>query len=531
MKITKGIVLLLASALLLMQSIPADSWQTYGNKSGGSTGFSGDLSSVTTDNITESPSHLYWTPVRFNSAFSAMNTDNLTEGASNLYWTLARFNNAFSGMTTDNLTQGVANVYYSDTLSRLALSTTTPLIYDNSTGVISIAGLSSSPISGQLMIGNDDGTFTLARLTAGDNISITNANGSVTIASTGGGGGTWGDITGTLASQTDLQNAMNAKEPSIAASTAGTWFNGMKNFYALYSDNVTEGAKQFFTPERARAVINPGWGILYDNATGVVTAVQQDSPMGNTRLFVDNSTYKHTIVANGDVHQTGAQSVFAGKKSAYFDGIVTIAADTLDIPSPTHLNVGTGDFSFSFRAYDLPSMAVDGEVFWGNAEAAGGWDVYFDNQTYCIASSDAPFWTSCISLAGAPANAWSHLAITRASGTLRMFLNGVSKTITNTNGSFGNADMAATGNMRIGAWSNDEHPLTGYIDELEFTAWARWTSDFTMPTIPQLTDSSTRLLLHMDGDYMIMANSPLSFNPTTGQLAIDTSGFQPTIPA
>jgi hypothetical protein len=40
---------------------------------------------------------------------------------------------------------------------------------------------------GQLLIGNGDG-FNLSTLTAGDNISITNGAGSITIASTGGGG-------------------------------------------------------------------------------------------------------------------------------------------------------------------------------------------------------------------------------------------------------------------------------------------------------------------------------------------------------
>jgi hypothetical protein len=37
----------------------------------------------------------------------------------------------------------------------------------------------------------------------------------------GGGGGTWGSITGTLSAQTDLQNALNAKQNLATPTTAG----------------------------------------------------------------------------------------------------------------------------------------------------------------------------------------------------------------------------------------------------------------------------------------------------------------------
>jgi len=62
----------------------------------------------------------------------------------------------------------------------------------NVTGTVAIAnggtGLTSTPVNGALDIGNGTG-FTRTTLTAGSNITITNASGSITIASTGGGGG------------------------------------------------------------------------------------------------------------------------------------------------------------------------------------------------------------------------------------------------------------------------------------------------------------------------------------------------------
>lgn len=51
----------------------------------------------------------------------------------------------------------------------------------------------SSYTDGQLLIGNSSGnTLTKATITAGTGISVTNGNGSITIATTGGGGITTG---------------------------------------------------------------------------------------------------------------------------------------------------------------------------------------------------------------------------------------------------------------------------------------------------------------------------------------------------
>ncbi len=58
------------------------------------------------------------------------------------------------------------------------------------TGTLPVAnggtGLTSTPANGALDIGNGTG-FTRTTLTAGSNITITNASGSITIASSGGG--------------------------------------------------------------------------------------------------------------------------------------------------------------------------------------------------------------------------------------------------------------------------------------------------------------------------------------------------------
>jgi len=51
-------------------------------------------------------------------------------------------------------------------------------------------GISTAPTSGQLLIGNASSGYSLATLTAGSGVSISNSSGGVTITATTGGGGT-----------------------------------------------------------------------------------------------------------------------------------------------------------------------------------------------------------------------------------------------------------------------------------------------------------------------------------------------------
>lgn len=69
------------------------------------------------------------------------------------------------------------------TLTNLTFSLTAPVSVANGG-----TALTSTPTNGQLLIGNGTG-YTLASLTAGSGISVTNGAGSITIAATGGGGG------------------------------------------------------------------------------------------------------------------------------------------------------------------------------------------------------------------------------------------------------------------------------------------------------------------------------------------------------
>ncbi|MBF0459313.1 MAG: tail fiber domain-containing protein [Nitrospirae bacterium] len=204
---------------------------------------------------------------------------------------------SLSGITTDNVTEGASNAYYTNARARAALSASGPLSYSSSTGAFSLGtvpitsggtGSVATPVRGQMLIGNDNGTFKLNTLTAGSNVTITKDNGSVTIAASTGGAPTWGNIAGTLSNQTDLQTALNVKEPAITAGTSSQWWNGTKNWVSLYSDNLTEGAANlFYTNARARGALSSSGLITYNAGTGAI---------GNYTIYADNITQGTTNI-------------------------------------------------------------------------------------------------------------------------------------------------------------------------------------------------------------------------------------------
>ena len=96
---------------------------------------SGTLTSLSTDNLSEGSSNLYYTTSRSNSDFdtrlATKDTDNLSEGT-NLYYTNARadarVNSGFSTKSTSDLSEGT-NLYYTNARAdaRIAAATTTDL--------------------------------------------------------------------------------------------------------------------------------------------------------------------------------------------------------------------------------------------------------------------------------------------------------------------------------------------------------------------------------------------------------------------
>lgn len=151
----------------------------------------------------------------------------------------------------------------------------------------------------------------------------------------------WGNITGTLSNQVDLQNALNQREPDIIAGTVLQYWRGDKTWQTLTSDVVVEGSTNlYFTTSRARQALSAGTGISYNTSTGVITAtapaqVQSNWTESNSALpdFILNKPTipaQVNLIAGTDVTITGTYPNLTISASG---GTVPVTSVALSMPA------------------------------------------------------------------------------------------------------------------------------------------------------------------------------------------------------
>lgn len=191
------------------------------------------------------------------------------------------------GFTPENTAnKGVAGGYASLDGSGLVPSTQLPSYVDDVLEYTNLAGFPVTGVTGKIYV-------------ALDNNKIYRWSGSAYIEVSPTVGTIWGGITGTLANQTDLQSALDAKQDDITLTTTGTSgaatfigntlnipqyeggvtsFNTRTGAITLTSSDVTTALT--FTPYNATnpnayialTALSAGAGISYNNTTGVITS-------------------------------------------------------------------------------------------------------------------------------------------------------------------------------------------------------------------------------------------------------------------
>jgi hypothetical protein len=237
---------------------------------------------------------------------------------------------------------------------------------------------------------------------------------------------------------------------------------------------------------------------------------------GNNSGFKDSSQFNFPITRNGNTTQ-GTFTPYGSNWSNYFTGSGTY----LYFANNAALSFGTGDFcveAYVYKTTAANESIIDSRV----TNNATPWALYVD-------ASNFPYFytgTSYTSTTAIVTNAWNHIAVTRSSGTLKIFVNGVqgySATVTT------NLDRSS-GSQVIGADVTGSNSYwSGNISNLRVVKGsAVYTSAFTPSTTPLTAISGTSLLTCQSNRFADASSNAFSLTIVGSPSVQRFSPFSPT---
>lgn len=206
---------------------------------------------------------------------------------------------------------------------------------------------------------------------------------------------------------------------------------------------------------------------------GVVSLLHCNGADGS-QSFKDSATTTYWAVT-GDVAISTTQSKFGGA-SFYKEA----GNHYLGTPSRPELNMEGYDFTVELWVYPIAFAQYNFPIAKVSSANHNGFRIGYESNgalyVHCSGSGNAaatPVWTIV-------ADQWQHLALTRAGGVARVFVNGVVKGTWTDNTVITN-DVP----VYLGQDGNGWNGYAGYIDEVRITkGQCRYSSDFTPPDAP-----------------------------------------------
>jgi hypothetical protein len=231
------------------------------------------------------------------------------------------------------------------------------------------------------------------------------------------------------------------------------------------------------------------------NDANTLCLIHCDGTNASTVFRDDNgSRSQKGITAVGNTQIDTAQSKFGGS-SALLDG----TGDYLSMPYHPDYAYGSGDFTIEFWIRFNSLSTIANKLIWDQRPTAtqGAYPAIYGNTSqkiiYYANGADR-----CVGTTTIVVNTWYHIAVSRSSGSTKLFINGTQEGSTYTDSTvyLTNSTENRFGQSFDGAYPDN---VNGWIDEFRISNSARYTANFTAPTASFQNDANTVLLLHMDG--------------------------------
>jgi hypothetical protein len=268
------------------------------------------------------------------------------------------------------------------------------------------------------------------------------------------------------------------------------------------------------------AAPNGGGGTANTGGGGSGAANYTGGPGGSGIVVI---SYPDVYAA--PVSTTGATVSTSGSGSIALSGTL----QSISTPSNSVFAFGTGDFTVEAWVY---TNTLSGERgFFQISEVAGGFNTTY-NAGMIITIGSSPTINANVGntniTSGATtiaANTWYHIAVTRASNSVRLFINGAlvggPTTVT--------ANLTGT-NAVVGGYFNNNFLWNGNVSNLRVVkGTAVYTSAFTPSTTPLTAISGTSLLMNtVSGAQLVDGSSnSITLTPISGSTAPTWNALSP----
>ena len=252
--------------------------------------------------------------------------------------------------------------------------------------------------------------------------------------------------------------------------------------------------------------------------SGIVIISYPDTYNAPTAL---TGTYTASTSGSGSVYYPNAGGTGAGTGATY-----------IQFSNTTALQTGT---TATYEAWIYPTAFTTNHRIMSQQGSNSGIDIYYDSSGnvsvgWTSGGSNASVSSSPLSL-----NTWYHIAVVFTSGTMTVYFNGVSKTLTGTTTGY---NFTSTNSLFVGSYSNgNQYGLIGYLSNVRIVKGvAVYTGNFTAPTAPfqptqsagtnisAITGTQTSLLLNSVSGAFLTDSSTNGYNPA----AVSTGSAAPT---